>query len=77
MRIHDSAIRVDATTAHHAQRGRADMEFWALLALAAIGFAAGWWWLGSVWWGVAGFIALPLAVGLLVFAISWVVTRNE
>ncbi len=53
------------------------MEFWVLLALAAIGFAAGWWWLGSLWWGLAGLVALPLGTGLLVFAISWVVTRNE
>lgn len=53
------------------------MEFWVLLALAAIGFAVGWWWLGSLWWGLAGLVALPLGTGLLVFAISWVVTRNE
>ncbi len=59
------------------QRGRADMEFWVLLALAVLGFAGGWWWAGSIWWGLAGLVVAPLGVGLLVFAISWVVTRGE
>jgi len=59
----------------HATAGRADTEAIALLISIVAGFLGGWWFGGSILYGIGVAVALPLSLVVIVVVISYVMNR--